>query len=191
MKARLFSELRHLLRPIEVRIANAIARAVVDRIDDSTKLQTLQLGVLDGEDVDDAERFAEYGFTSVPLPGAEAVVVFPNGDRAHPLVVAVDDRAERPTGLASGEAMIYSTHGQTVYLKADGSVEITGTELRLADANATDPIIRKSDLDVVVNKLNSHTHVTTATVSTGAPGEIAAIDPPLSAPGGSTKVKSG
>lgn len=130
----ILGQLAQLLRPLQVRVANSIARAVVQLVDDSTKLQLVQLGVLAGEDVDDAERFQEYGFASVPLPGAEAVVVFPNGDRGHPLVVAVDDRRYRPTGGAAGEVVVYNNAGAAVRLKADGTIEITsgGTAVPLA-----------------------------------------------------------
>lgn len=114
-----------LLRPLQTRVANSIARAVVQLVKDSTKLQELQLGVLDGEDIDDAERFQEYGFSSVPLPGAEAVVVFPNGDRAHPLVVAVDDRDYRPVGGEPGEVVVYNASGASVRLQADGDIILT------------------------------------------------------------------
>jgi len=106
------------------RLANSIARAVVQRVDDSTRMQLVQLGVLAGEDVDDAEHFQPYGFKSVPLAGAEAVVLFPNGDRAHPLVVVVDDRRNRPDTWQAGEAGLYNDAGAIVRLKANGDIEI-------------------------------------------------------------------
>lgn len=147
MKEKLFRELRMLLRPIETRIANAIARAVVERVDDSKTLQSLQLGVLDGEAVEDGERFQDYGLTSKPTAGAEALVLFPNGDRSVPLVVKVDDRRYRLTGLADGEVALYSEHGQRLHLKADGSVEVVGTEVKLGSASAVDGVIKGTTRD--------------------------------------------
>lgn len=125
MQRDILSQLRHLLRPLSNRIANSIARAVVQVVNDGTKLQSLQLGVLDGEDVDDGERFCQYGFTSIPLTGAEAVVLFPNGDRGHPLVVAVDDRRHRPTGGEAGEVVVYNHVGASVRLTKDGDIVVT------------------------------------------------------------------
>jgi phage baseplate assembly protein V len=121
--------LRRILAPLSARISAMIGRAIVRTIDDSAKLQELQLQLGTRELVARGERFQEYGFTSVPLPGAEAVVVFPFGDRGHPLVVAVDDRSRRPLGLAPGEVMLYAEGGARVHLKNDGTVEITATEI--------------------------------------------------------------
>lgn len=118
-------QMKHLLRPLSTRIGNTVARAVVQLVDDVKKLQLLQVGVLDDEDVDDAEHHQPYGFSSVPLAGAEAVVVFPGGDRGHPLVVATSDRRHRPTGGTAGEVTVYSHTGAKVRLLANGDVEIT------------------------------------------------------------------
>lgn len=153
----LLQQLSHLLRPLRVQLQNMVARAVVQVVNDSAKLQGVQLGVLDGEDIDDGERFQQYGFTSVPMPGAEAVVVFPGGDRGHPLVVAVDDRRYRLTGLTGGEVAIYHKDGAKVLLKDGGDIEITaapGGQVLIHDGSGgTEPLITKTQFD-------SHFHPT-------------------------------
>lgn len=124
--------LEQLLHPVRTRLANIAARAVVRLVKDATNLQSLQLGVLADEDIDDAENFQQYGFSSVPMPGAEAVAVFPNGDRGHPLVIATADRRYRPTGRAPGEVTLYTKEGDEIHfaaghiirIKTTGSVEI-------------------------------------------------------------------
>src|SRR5262249_5273959 len=116
VRREILGQLEYLLRPIKTRIQNAIARAVVQLVADGTKLQTAQIGILPGEDRDGCERFQQYGFTSIPLPGAEAVVLFPNGDRGHPLVVAVDDRRYRPMGGQGGEVVLYTDEGDEIRL---------------------------------------------------------------------------
>jgi len=119
------SEVRTLLAPLRNRIANMVARAVVKLVADGGKLQSLQVMVGADETREACERFQEYGFTSVPLPGAEAVVVFVGGRRDHALVAAVDDRRYRPTGLADGEVAVYHKDGARIQLAADGSITIT------------------------------------------------------------------
>ncbi len=154
-----FEQLRHMVRPIAMRIANSIARAVIQLVDDSTKQQLLQLGVLAGEDIDGAERFQDYGFFSVPLPGAEAVVIFPNGDRGHPLVVAVADRRYRPTGGQPGETGLHTDEGDEIRL-ARGHVIVLATSLiRLGSASASDPVALASELADLKARIASWTPV--------------------------------
>lgn len=101
------------------RIEMMVARAVVRGVNDVLKLQGLQIEALDEEIHDEAERFQNYGFTAVPFADAEAVIVFAGGLRSHPLVIAVDDRRYRLTGLEEGEVAIYDDQEQVVHLKRD------------------------------------------------------------------------
>lgn len=119
------NHLVRLLAPLRAKITGMVARAVVRAVRDSTRLQELELEVFSRERILRAERFQQYGLTSVPHPGAECVVVFAQGNRDHPLVVAVEDRGDRPTGLAAGEVMVYARGGARVHLKADGSLRLT------------------------------------------------------------------
>ena len=83
-----------------------------------------------------AERIQSYGFTSHPLPGADALVLAVGGMRQHP-VVLVDDRRHRMKGLAEGEVGIYSSHGQTIILKANGDIDVTGDRINLISSGDT------------------------------------------------------
>lgn len=113
-----------LLGPLRRGLANLVARAVVQLVSDTPRVQTLQLAILDGETRADCERIQQYGFTSVPQPGAEAVVMFPGGIRDHALVIAVDDRRYRLRGLQPGEVAIYTDQGDQVVLKRGGTIEV-------------------------------------------------------------------
>ena len=112
-----------------------VARAVVQLVTDSSKLQTVQLGILADETREGCERFQQYGFTSVPLAGAEAVAVFVGGRRDHGLVIAVDDRRYRKKGLQPGEVALYQKDGHFVLLKSDRTV-MDAPELRLGSDSA-------------------------------------------------------
>lgn len=116
MKRALFDR---MVAPLRHRVQMMLARAVVQLVTDDKGIQALQLAVLDGELVEDAERMQDYGFTSVPHPGAEAVVAFPGGLRSHGLVVAVGDRRVRLKGLQAGEVAVYDDLGQQIVLKRD------------------------------------------------------------------------
>lgn len=129
--------INRMLAPLKTRIANMVARAVVQLVDDAGGIQMMQLGVLEGETRADIERMQEYGFTSVPEDGAEATVLFVGGRRDHGLVVAVDDRRYRLKGLEKGEVALYHKDGGRVHFKADGSIEVkpkAGCDVKIIEA---------------------------------------------------------
>lgn len=117
------------------RIQLMIGRAILSAISDSGKIQTAQAQLLADEVQDDVERIQEYGFTSVPLPGAEGVVVFVGGNRDHGLLIATDDRRYRLVGLEAGEVALYDDLGQKVHLTRSGIV-IDGGGLPVMIQNA-------------------------------------------------------
>lgn len=117
-------EIARLLDPVRRRVLLAIGRALLRGVDDAGGLQRMQVSLLGPETRDAVERVQPYGLTSVPLAGAEAVVVCVGGNRDHPVVVACDDPRLRPTGLRPGEVCVYGPRGQRLLMTADGMIEI-------------------------------------------------------------------
>lgn len=109
-----------LLAPLARRIRLAAVRAVVTLINDATRMQGVQVKLLADEVADQVERFQNYGLTSVPHAGAEGIYLSLNGSRDHGVVICVDDRRYRLTGLADGEVALYDDIGQRVHLKRNG-----------------------------------------------------------------------
>lgn len=136
---------------IAKRTMNMIVRGIVTLVDDARKLQSLQVETLEGELSDEAERFQQYGFSSVPFEEAEAIVLFPAGTRSHAVVIAVDDRRHRPTGLEPGESVLYDDQGQFIRIFRDRieinsplkvvvnspTIEATGEDVTVTAENVT------------------------------------------------------
>lgn len=121
-----------LLGPIKRRLALMVGRAIVRLVNDGAQLQALQLELLQGEIRADVERVQNYGFTSVPHAGAEAVAVAVSGLRDHVLVVAVDDRRYRLKALADGEVAMYTDEGDLVHIKRGGTILVkAATKVRI------------------------------------------------------------
>ncbi len=165
MTEKMLRAIRELVRPLKTKIANSIAAAVIENVDDSKKLQILQITTLDGTTIGDCQRFQEFGFTSVPLEGAEAVVVFPNGDQGNPFVIGVEDRRYRPTDWTAGEAGTFNAFSAMMRHKADGTTEITGGGAALALAT-------KADIDALASHVDTHTHADPVTGFTTTPADI-------------------
>lgn len=128
------SDVQRLLRPLRNNLANVLSRAVVKMVDDAKKWQELQLQLGPDEVRDQVERPQQYGFTSVPLAGAEAVVAFVGGRRDHGVVLAVDDRRYRVKSLQPGEVAIYTDQGDKVVFKRGGTIEFTASTKVLINA---------------------------------------------------------
>jgi phage baseplate assembly protein V len=104
------------------RILLLMARGAIALVDDTKGVQTLQVRLNALELIPDVPRYAEYGFTSNPPAGTQALVAFKNGDRNDGFVIATSNAKYRLTGLQSGEVAIHDSRGQSVYLTADGIV---------------------------------------------------------------------
>ncbi|MBU1040044.1 MAG: phage baseplate assembly protein V [Proteobacteria bacterium] len=110
------------------------ARCVLRLVNDGLKMQAVQVDLLADEIGDNMERFQNYGLTSVPLPGAEGVALFLGADRAHGVIIAMDDRRYRLKGLEGGEVALYSIDdqeepGHRIVLKRGGVIEVRGTTI--------------------------------------------------------------
>lgn len=122
------------LRSWKRRVHAMVGRAIINLVNDTLKCQETQISLLAGETQDGIERFQEYGFTSVPLPGAEAVAVFPFGDRSNGIVIACEDRRYRMKGMQGGEVALYDDQGQCVHLTRTGIVILgAGKQITIMD----------------------------------------------------------
>lgn len=120
-------------------------KAIIAAAKDSGKLQVLQLEVMKDELMDDVERIQEYGFSSRPPAGSEAVLLCIGGDRANALVIATDSAALRPRDLADGDSVQYNKAGVKIWLKGDLM------RLRTVKYN--------TNLDTFIDLFLSHTHL--------------------------------
>lgn len=109
------------IETIQRQLLGLIGRAVVKSISAATKCQTVDVSLIAGEPKAGVEHLEPYGFTARANSGAEAVVLFPDGDRSHAVVVTVSDRRYRLKGLQTGEVAVYDDQGQSVTLTRAGS----------------------------------------------------------------------
>lgn len=177
------NDLARLLAPLRSRVLNMVARAVISGVDDSKKLQLLQLGILAGETHDELERFQEYGFSSVPRDGAEAVVIFPGGTRDHGLAIGVEDRRYRIKGLAGGEVAVYNDTGAKIVMRASGDIDLvpkTGQKVKVTgDVDVTGTLTASADVVGGGKSLATHTH-SVAGANSGGP--VVFVPPALTGP---------
>ncbi|EFE98313.1 phage baseplate assembly protein V [Serratia odorifera] len=112
-------------RALQRGMANLLARAVIRSLNSAAKCQTVDIGLVAGDEKNAVEHLEPYGFTAAAHPGAEALAFFLGGDRSHGVVLAVADRRYRLTGLKNGEVAIYTDEGDSIVLKRGRIIEAT------------------------------------------------------------------
>lgn len=138
----MISTLNKLMDPLRRRVRLMISRAVLSALSDGAGIQLVQVKLLEGEVRDGVERFQNYGFTSVPLAGAEGVMACVSGNRDHGIVIAMDDRRYRIKALASGEVAVYTNmdkqaHKHRIIFKNDGSIEVLAKNITVKATETT------------------------------------------------------
>lgn len=113
-----------MIRPVRARIYNIVSRGVLELAKDGEGMQMLKAALLADENRDDIEYFQDYGFTSRPKAGAEALVVCPQGNRDHMIAVKVADRRFRLKDLQNGEVAIYTDEGDKIHFKRGNNIEV-------------------------------------------------------------------
>ncbi|NRA68617.1 MAG: phage baseplate assembly protein [Pseudobacteriovorax sp.] len=116
--------IRHKLKRI-------LARCLISQVKDEEGVQKLQLSVFDNEVIDSTPRYQNYGFTSNPRIGAEAITVFNDGDRSSGIAIAIDDRRFRLKGLKEGEVAIYTDEGDSIILSRNNVIKIKTKSFKL------------------------------------------------------------
>jgi len=122
---------RYVVRPLMRRISGMILRSIVlDVTDAANKLQLLKVQTgAEGEALSNVERVQNFGMSSNPPAGAQAVILCRGGQGGAPLALAVDLASSRPPA-AQGEVIVYNAHGIQIKLLANGVTEIgNGTTL--------------------------------------------------------------
>lgn len=148
------------------RVRLAIGRAVLGLVNDATRLQAVQVQVRADEVRDEAEHFQHYGFTSVPLPGAEGVALAVGGSTDHIVVLNIDDRRYRVRGLAAGEVCLYTRWGDRIVLRESGieiehtsQVTITAPLVQInGNLQVTGQVQATGDVTGEGTSLHTHTH---------------------------------
>ncbi|MBR7961255.1 phage baseplate assembly protein [Burkholderia vietnamiensis] len=131
------SDQQGILERVARRVLLSLARALVTTVNDAGGVQMMQVKLNGLETRDNTPRVVEFGLTSNPPVGSDAIVVFLGGDRSNGVVLGTNHQPSRPKTLAPGETMVYSQDGKYVYLTASGGIviEAKGQPVTVNDAS--------------------------------------------------------
>lgn len=117
--------MNQVINELKRKILLAVGIGILRIIDDTKKIQKCQISLMDNETHSNVDRYQEYGFSSVPLPGAQAVAVSIAGSRDNSIIIATEDGRHRPLNLNAGEVTIYNHLGDKIVIKQNRTIEIT------------------------------------------------------------------
>ncbi|QOT75050.1 phage baseplate assembly protein V [Cupriavidus basilensis] len=144
--------MRQALEALGARVRMLVGRGRITTGNDAGGVQQQQVQLADVETGDNRPRVAEFGFTSMPPTGSDAVVVFLSGDRSAGVIIGTNHQASRPRNLKPGETMVFSLDGKCVYLSDAGIVveakgqDVTVREAATVTVEASTEIIAKTPL---------------------------------------------
>lgn len=168
--------LAELAAHIDARIARAVSRfgvpirrLVIALVDAARKAPELAGEGLGTESLADVELFQHTGFRSIPVGGAEAILVQVGGPGGHWVAVATADRTTAPVDVLAGEALLYGSGGARVHARLGGLVVLN--EGVAGAARLGDPVSVTLDataLTAIVTTLTNSGLITPGS-PTGAP----------------------
>lgn len=161
-------DVQKLIAPLWRRVRLIADRAIVTAVTDSFNRQGLQLKVLADEAADDVERFQNYGHTSVPPAGSEAIVLGIGGARAGLVAIAVEDKSVRPKDLEAGDNCLYHLEGHRIILRKDGLLELKAKTVIINASEKLTMISPDNEIQGplhVTGEITSDTDVKTGTTS--------------------------
>jgi len=133
------------LAPIRRRLMLLVGRAVIAAVQSSGGRVTLDLTpMLSAEEGKAVELAEPWGFTSIPLPGAEVVTLAVMGERSNMVAISLGDRRHRPKDGVAGETIVFDDQEQRIAIKRDHieiispkKVVVTTPELQITADKAT------------------------------------------------------
>jgi len=157
--------INRMLKPIRNKIYLLISKAVIKSVSDvAGQLQIVQIDLGNDGLISEVERVQNFGFSSHPANGAQAVVACISGNREHPIVIAIDDGEYRPA-VSEGDSVMYNKNGTKITLQGN-KVSVDGDTIELGTFD-----LRKLVTEQFKAVYNGHTHVAPSG-TTGVPSSL-------------------
>jgi phage baseplate assembly protein V len=156
--AKLAKRTRSIINDSQTSVRQAF-RGVLNRVNASEPMQTAQVAGLADETLQDVEHIQQFGFTSNPPPGTEAIIIPLGGTTTHGIVIATENGDYRIKSLASGEVAIYNQSGASITLKNGKVINIDCNELNInasAGVNITAPDVNCSQQLTANGQINGN-----------------------------------
>ena len=159
--------LNRLLTPLKRRLQLLVDRAVLRIVTDSSERQQLQIQTQIGDTNSDVDRWQNYGHTSVPPLGAEAITLSVGGSRSNLVVICAEDKSVRLKDLDVGDSALYHLEGHFFKLTKDKRGQLVADEITIkvkrANISATEEVV----INTPSTRFEGDVHITGKTTGDG------------------------
>ncbi|EME69710.1 bacteriophage Mu Gp45 protein [Paramagnetospirillum caucaseum] len=121
------------LQPLRDRLAMMVGRGVLAALEADGGLMRAGIKGIDDEVLGERDYVLDYGISTRPHPGAEALMLFLAGLRSNGVVVRLYDR-RYTISLEYGEVAIHDDKGQKVHLTRTGIAVTSPLDITVASA---------------------------------------------------------
>lgn len=182
-----------MIAEVDTRIRRALAgvrqsfRGVLRLVKAAGAVQLVQIDGLAGEQLQDAELFQHYGYTSNPPAGTMAIIVPIGGKTSHGIAVATEHGGYRKKSLATGEVALYTDEGDCVVLNRGRVIRVVaGTQLEVTAPLVTLKASTKVRMETPLVEITGQLTVAGGMAISGGSGVTAAITGQLTVNGNVT-----
>lgn len=143
-----------MIKMIDARIRRHLSgirlafRGVITLVKSAGAVQLVQLDGLSGEQLQGAELFQHYGYTSNPPAGSMCIVLPIGGKTAHGIIIATEHGTYRLKNLAPGEVALSDDQGQKIHITRTGIVVDGGGKPVIVQNVSTLDVTTTSDVNV-------------------------------------------
>jgi phage baseplate assembly protein V len=123
--------IKKVCNPLAEKINNIVSKCSINKTNDKTKTQTMQIELYTDEVREKVEHWQSYGFSSHVPKESEGICLFLGGERDQGIVIATEDKDSRITNLEEGEACIYTKEKDKIHLKKGNIIEIETKNIQI------------------------------------------------------------
>ncbi len=117
--------------PLAEKINNIVSKCLINKTDDKSKTQTMQIELFTDEVREKVEHWQGYGFSSHTPKESEGICLFLGGERDRGIIIATEDKNSRVTNLEEGEVCVYSKEKDKIFLKKGNIIEIETKNIKI------------------------------------------------------------
>lgn len=142
-----------MVMPLKNKILLMVGRGIIMAVNDSNKIQQMQITLLADEVKDQVEVFNHFGFTSNAPGGSECIMLSVAGSRDHGVVIATENREMRLKGLVSGESAQYNLNGKYIWIKESDNIEMLLKKIKIQNDDHEMITVLSEFMDEVIKGL--------------------------------------